>query len=106
MHQKRRSRGEKRFSPHDFRDVLSTVLMNPKVKANTNLTKPLTSHCPQGIEATYENPDDSEDKPNSDLLAVFKSCIPFLMPETIPELKIELNQQKAELETTNTATTS
>jgi site-specific recombinase XerD len=89
-------KGKKRFSPHDFRDVLSTVLMNPKVKANTNLTKPLTSHVPTGIEATYENPDDSEDKPNSDLLAVFKSCIPFLIPETIPELKIELNEQKAE----------
>ena len=91
-------KGEKRFSPHDFRDVLSTVLMNPKVKANTNLTKPLTSHCPQGIEATYENPEDSQYNPNSDLLAVFKSCIPFLVPETIPELKIELNQQKAESE--------
>ena len=85
-----------RFSPHDLRDVISTVLLNPKVRANTNLTKPLTSHVPTGIEATYENPDDSEDKPNSDLLAVFKSCIPFLVPETIPELKIELNEQKAE----------
>jgi hypothetical protein len=87
---------KKRFSPHDFRDILSTVLMNPKVKANTNLTKPLTSHVPTGIEATYENPDDNEDTPNNDLLTVFKSCIPFLVPETIPELKIELNQQKAE----------
>ena len=89
-------KGEKRFSPHDFRDVLSTVLLNPKVKANTNLTKPLTSHVPVGIEATYENPDDSEDKPNQDLLEVFKSCLPFLVPETVPDLKIELNQQKAE----------
>jgi integrase len=89
-------KGEKRFSPHDLRDVLSTVLIKPQVKANTNLTKPLTSHCPTGIEATYENPDDSEDKPNSDLLAVFKSCLPYLVPETLPELKIELNEQKAE----------
>lgn len=95
-------KGEKRFSPHDFRDVLSTVLMNPKVKANTNLTKPLTSHSPIGIESTYENPDDSEDKPNSDLLAVFKSCIPFLVPETVPELKIELNEQKALLNNAET----
>ena len=45
-------KGEKRYSPHDFRDVLSTVLMNPKVKANTNLTKPLTSHVPTGIEGS------------------------------------------------------
>jgi hypothetical protein len=89
-------KGEKRFSAHDMRDIISTVLLNPKVKANTNLTKPLTSHVPVGIEATYENPDDSEDKPNSELLEVFKSCIPFLVPETIPELKVELNEQKAE----------
>jgi hypothetical protein len=89
-------KGEKRFSAHDMRDIISTVLLNPKVKANTNLTKPLTSHVPVGIEATYENPDDSEDKPNSELLEVFKSCIPFLVPETIPELKVEINEQKAE----------
>jgi site-specific recombinase XerD len=93
-------KGEKRFSPHDLRDVFSTILMNPKVKANTNLTKPLTSHVPTGIEAVYENPDDSEDTPNSDLLAVFKMCLPFLVPETIPELKVELNEQKTENQAT------
>jgi hypothetical protein len=92
-------KGEKRFSPHDLRDVLSTVLMNPKVKANTNLTKPLTSHVPVGIEAVYENPEDSEDKPNSDLLEVFKSCIPFLVPATIPELKIELKETEIKFKT-------
>ncbi len=89
-----RDLNKKRFSPHDLRDVLSTVLLNPKVKANTNLTKPLTSHVPTGIEATYENPQDSEDKPNNDQLEVFKLCIPFLVPETVPELKTELNEQK------------
>ena len=88
---------KKRFSPQDFRDVISTVLRD-KIKITSNLTKPLTSHTPQGIEAVYESSDDSEDKPNSDLLAVFKSCIPFLVPETIPELKIELNEQKADNE--------
>jgi hypothetical protein len=87
---------KKRFSPHDLRDVLSTVLLKPQVKANTNLTKPLTSHVPTGIEATYENPMDTEDKPNSDLLDVFKLCLPYLVPETVPELKIELNEQKTE----------
>jgi hypothetical protein len=85
---------KKRFSPHDLRDVISTVLLNPKVKANTNLTKPLTSHVPTGIEATYENPIDLEDTPNQDLFLVFKSCLPYLVPETLPELKAELNEQK------------
>lgn len=97
--------GKKRFSPHDLRDVISTVLLNPKVKANNNLTKPLTSHVPTGIEATYENPNDNEDTPNNDLLEVFKLCIPYLIPETIPELKAELNEtkekQKAEFENFN-----
>jgi hypothetical protein len=94
-----RDLNKKRFSPHDLRDVLSTVLLNPKVKANTNLTKPLTSHVPTGIEATYENPEDTEDKPNSDLLEVFKSCLPYLVPETVADLKVELNQQKTETKT-------
>jgi hypothetical protein len=74
--------------------------LKPQVKANTNLTKPLTSHVPTGIEATYENPEDSEDKPNQDLLEVFKSCLPFLVPETIPELKIELKQQETNFKAT------
>lgn len=33
---------KKHFSPHDFRDIISTVLENPKVKANPNLAKPLS----------------------------------------------------------------
>jgi site-specific recombinase XerC len=91
---------KKRFSPHDLRDVISTVLRD-KIKVTSNLTKPLTSHVPSGIEATYEGSDD-EDTPNDDLLKVFKSCIPYLVPETIPELKIELNETKQELSQTKT----
>jgi integrase len=91
-----RDLSKKRFSPHDLRDVLSTVLLKPQVRANSNLTKPLTSHVPTGIEATYENPEDTEEIPNSDLLTVFKSCLPYLIPETLPELKAELNVQKVE----------
>jgi hypothetical protein len=87
---------KKRFSAHDFRDIIPTILRD-KLKISGNLVKPLSSHAPQGIEAVYEGSDET-DKPNEDLLKVFKSCIPFLVPETIPELKIELNQQKAETE--------
>ncbi len=87
-------KGEKRFSAHDFRDVIPTILRD-KLKISGNLVKPLSSHVPSGIEAVYEGSDDS-DKPNEDLLKVFKSCIPYLVPETIPELKIELNETKAE----------
>jgi hypothetical protein len=83
---------KKHFSPHDFRDVISTVLENPKVKANVNLAKPLTSHKPSGIEATYAN------HPDSDYLELFKMCLPYLIPETTGELKVELNKQKEELD--------
>jgi integrase len=92
---------KKHFSPHDFRDILSTVLEKPQVKANVNLAKPLTSHKPTGIEATYANHSSTEDKPNEDQLTVFKMCLPFLIPETTEELKAELNQQKAETEKIN-----
>ncbi|MGD0202759.1 MAG: hypothetical protein ABSC20_02485 [Candidatus Bathyarchaeia archaeon] len=83
---------KKHFSPHDFRDVISTVLEKPQIKANINLAKPLTSHKPSGIEATYAN------HPDSDYLTLFKMCLPYLIPETTGELKAELNQQKTELE--------
>ncbi|MGA2522903.1 MAG: site-specific integrase [Candidatus Bathyarchaeia archaeon] len=89
---------QKHFSPHDFRDVISTVLENPKVKANSNLAKPLVSHKATGIEASYANHKSEEDKPNPELLELFKMCLPFLIPETTGELKAELNQQKTENE--------
>jgi hypothetical protein len=86
----------KHFSPHDFRDVLSIVLEHPKVKANTNLAKPLTSHKPLGVEASYASHESTEDKPNAELLELFKMCLPFLIPETVGELKAELDEQKTE----------
>ncbi len=87
---------QKHFSPHDFRDVISTVLENPKVKANPNLAKPLVSHKPTGIESSYANHKSEEDKPNAELLELFKMCLPYLIPETVPELKSELDEAKAE----------
>ena len=84
----------KHFSPHDFRDVLSTVLEHPKVKANTNLAKPLTSHKPLGVEASYASHESTEDKPNAELLELFKMCLPFLIPETVGELKAELDETR------------
>lgn len=89
----------KHFCPHDFRDILSSILGKPQIRAeDKNIAKPLISHSPEGIEKNYENFDGKDDKPNSDLLALFKQCIPFLIPETTGELKAELNQQKAETE--------
>lgn len=79
---------KKRFSPHDFRDIIGTVLEKPQIKANVNLAKPLTSHKPLSIESVYAN------HPDSDYLELFKMCLPYLIPETVPELKIEINEQK------------
>ncbi len=87
----------KHYSPHDFRDILSSVLGKPQINADDkNIAKSLVSHSPKGIESTYENFDGKDDKPNEDLLALFKQCIPFLIPETTGELKAELEQQKTE----------
>ena len=87
---------KKRFSIHDFRDIISTVLEKPQVKANVNLAKPLTSHKPSGIEASYANHQDEDNKPNEDHLTLYKMCLPFLIPETTGELKAEVNQQKTQ----------
>ena len=46
----------------------------------------------------YENFDGKESKPNEDLLNLFKQCLPFLIPDTVPELRVELNEQKTENE--------
>ena len=61
---------KKHFSPHDLRDVVSTILENPKVKADVNLAKPLTSSKPSGIEATYAN------HPDSDYLEIITNVLP------------------------------
>ncbi len=82
--------GEKRFSAHDFRDCIPTVLKN-KVKVSGNLVKPLSSHVPTGIEAVYEGVADSETKPDEDLLKTFKQCLPYLVPQTAPQLRSELD---------------
>jgi len=87
----------KYYSPHDFRDLLSSVLGKPQINAkDKNIAKALVSHSATGIEGSYENFDGKEDKPNEDLLALFKQCIPFLLPETPATLKMELEQQKTQ----------
>lgn len=88
--------GEKRFSAHDFRDCIPTVLKN-KLKISGNLVKPLSSHIPSGIEAVYEGSYDSEDKPDEDLLKTFKQCLPYLVPQTAPQLRNELDLQREKL---------
>jgi hypothetical protein len=82
----------KRFSPHDFRDVIPTALK--KLKISGNLVKPLSSHVPQGIEAVYEGDTDSEDKPDKDLLQTLKQCLPYLIPASTAQLKAELDKSK------------
>jgi len=87
---------EKRFTAHDFRDCIPTVLKN-KLKISGNLIKPLSSHVPTGIEAVYEGSNDSENTPDEDLLKTFKQCLPYLIPQTIPQLKTELDEQRQKL---------
>ena len=86
---------EKHFSPHDFRDVLATVLGKLNINADNNTAKPLLSHKYAGIEASYENHKTEEDKPNDELLELFKQCVPYLIPQSVGKLRSELNETKS-----------
>jgi integrase len=45
----------KYYSPHDFRDLLSSVLGKPQINAeDKNIAKALVSHSAKGIESTYD----------------------------------------------------
>jgi hypothetical protein len=79
-----------RYSPQDFRDIISTIVEKPQVKANVNLAKPLTSHKPSGVEAIYAN------HPDNDYLELFKMCMPFLIPKTVEEVEAERQRDNAE----------
>jgi integrase len=79
----------KRFSPHDLREFLQSAL---EEKLTENFIAPIMAHKIKGIAQSYSSHEADE------LLIKYESCLPFLLPETIPELKIELNQQKAETE--------
>ena len=80
----------KRFSPHDNRDVLQSALENV---VNDNMIAPMLAHKPKNaVDFHYSSHLWQE------LLPKYKLALPKLIPQTTAELKVELNQQKAETE--------
>jgi integrase len=78
----------KRFSPHDLRDFVQSALENAKV--HPNLIAPLLGHKVKGVDFHYSSHDLDE------LLQVFKSALPWLLPESIEELKAKTQKEIAE----------
>jgi len=95
---------DKHYSPHDFRDLLSSILGLPTVKADEkNLPKFLLSHAPQGIEANYEHYVKNghvTKEAYEMLLVVYKQCLPYLLPPTLDKIE-QLEAENAALDIDN-----
>lgn len=84
---------KKRFSPHDFRDFVQSALENAGI--NSNMIAPLLAHKPKGIDFHYSSHDIEE------LLAKFKTALPYLLPQSVEKLKVEAEETKKETEQLN-----
>ncbi len=78
----------KRFSAHDFRRFMQTAL---EEKINQNIIAPLLSHKAKGIDSHYSA------HTVESLLAKYKECLPYLLPQTVEKVKAELDTTKQEL---------
>jgi hypothetical protein len=81
----------KKFSPQDMRDLLQGAL--EKVEVNKNLISPLISHKVSGVDKHYSNHDIEE------FLQVFVKALPLLVPQTVEEVKVKLEEEESKLET-------
>jgi len=79
---------KKRFSAHDFRRFMQTAL---EEKINPNIIAPLLSHKAKGIDSHYSA------HTVESLLAKYKECLPYLLPQSVEKVKAELDTTKAEL---------
>jgi len=80
----------KKFSPHDIRDFTQSALENKIV--NPNFIAPFLGHKVRGTDYHYSNHDIDE------LRVKFKESLPYLIPETIKEVKSELDETKSKLQ--------
>ncbi len=84
---------EKRFSPHDNRDVLQNALENANV--NANMIAPMLGHKPKNaVDFHYSSHLWQE------LLLKYKQALPYLLPITVEKVKAELNDTETELHQT------
>jgi integrase len=77
----------KRFSPHDLREFLQSALDE---KLTENFIAPIMAHKISGIAQSYSSHNAQE------LLVKYELCLPYLIPETISQLKAESIKQTEE----------
>jgi integrase len=82
----------KRFSPHDMRDVLQSIMESPEVSLNENLIKPFLSHVIGGVEKHYSSHNESE------YMTAFKMALPWIRPKTVSKVEAERQKDKEENE--------
>jgi hypothetical protein len=78
----------KRFSPQDMRDFVQSKLESAKVPAN--MIKPILAHKVKDVEYHYSNHQVDELREN------FKSALPWLIPESLEQVKAETQKKLAE----------
>ncbi len=91
----KRKYGDKRFSPHDMRDVLETVMSSPDVSLNENLIKPFLSHVVTDVSKHYAKHDKAE------YLVAFKKALPFIVPKSMATLELEQKKNVQKIEDSN-----
>jgi seryl-tRNA synthetase len=79
---------KKRFSPQDFRSFVQTALENAGI--NPNIIAPVLGHKAHGIDFHYSEHD------ITDLMQKFRTALPYLLPESIENLKAETQKEIAE----------
>lgn len=88
----KRKYGDKRFSPHDMRDVLQSVMSSPEVSLNENLIKPFLSHVVTDVSKHYAKHDKAE------YLTAFKKALPFIVPKSMASLELEQKKNEQRIE--------
>jgi integrase len=78
----------KRFSPHDLREFFQSALESANIQAN--MISPIMAHKVKGVDQHYSSHDFKE------LLVKYEIALPYLIPQTVEQVKAELGETKTE----------
>jgi len=85
---------KKRFSAQDMRDILQSALESAKI--HPNIAAPLLGHKVKGVDKHYSSHDLME------FLLAYKSALPWLVPQTVEQVKAESEKKLSNQEKTLT----
>ena len=85
---------DKKFSAQDFRDVLQSALENANV--HQNIAAPLLGHKVKGVDKHYSSHELEE------FLQAFRSTLPWMVPQTVEQVKAESEMKLSKQENTLT----